>query len=101
MLAERFPQNRRAEIVDAGVLGDLVHALADADQRDEVNHCVDAVERARERVGIADVADDQFNVGGQVIGPSPFLARALVGPDYRERAPGVRVTATLLQRARL
>ena len=48
VLAERLQQHRRAQVIDAGVLGDLVHALADADQRDQVNHCVDAVERASE-----------------------------------------------------
>ena len=48
-VAERLQQHRGSQVVDAGVFGDLVHALADADQRDQVNHGVDAFERARQR----------------------------------------------------
>ena len=77
MLAERFPEDRGAEIIHAGVLGDLVHALADADQCNQVNHRVDAVQRASQRLRIANIADDQLYVGRQVIGPSSFLAMHL------------------------
>ncbi len=50
-----------------GVLADLVHALADADPGREVDDAVDPVQRAPHGLRVADVADDELDVGRQVV----------------------------------
>src|SRR6059058_1992913 len=61
-----------AGAVHARVLGDLVHALADADARGEVNDVVDAIECTIHRCRITDIPDLQLDFGIQVV-------RALAG----------------------
>ena len=58
-----------AGLVDRGVALDRVHRLADADFGGEMDHAVDTLQRARDDVLVADVADDQLGVVGQVLGP--------------------------------
>ena len=67
-LCFRTPSSRTAvpRLLTIGVLGDLVHALADPDDRYEMIDGVDSVEGAMDGRGIADVADLQFNVAAQV-----------------------------------
>jgi hypothetical protein len=61
---ERLQQHGRSEVVGRGVLGDLVHALADADVRGEVIDGVDAVQRAADGRLVPDVA--AYELDGRV-----------------------------------
>ncbi len=63
---KRLQKRRRAQIVDTGVFGNLVHALADTDQRDKVNHHVNVFKRAAQSGRVPNVADDQFHVRRKV-----------------------------------
>jgi hypothetical protein len=70
VVEQRLEQHRRAQGVDARVLGDLVHALADADAGGEVHDLVHPLERLAQALGVAHVTDDELGVGGQVAGSS-------------------------------
>ena len=56
--------------VDVGVLGDLVHALADADPRCQVDHRVDPHQGLAHAVRVADVALDELDLGLDVARPA-------------------------------
>src|SRR5207237_2027646 len=60
---ERLEEDGGAARVRVRVLGDLVHALTDADAGREVGDRVDALDRASDRVGVADVADEELDLG--------------------------------------
>src|SRR5439155_12963759 len=66
MLDQGFEQYSRTDVVDAGVLFHLVHALADAYDRDEMIHGVDALERAPDRRAVPNVAHHQLDLGVQI-----------------------------------
>src|SRR5690606_29783840 len=68
-LDQRLQKNGGAEIVDGGVLGELVHALPDADHGGEVEHAVDAAKGLAHGVGISHVALDQLDLGIEVARP--------------------------------
>ena len=65
MIDQRFEKNCGASLVDRGVALDSVHRLADADFGGEMNDAVDTLQRARDDVLVADVADDQLGVVGK------------------------------------
>ena len=65
------------ELVRRRVLGQLVHALPDADARGEVDDRVGAVERAAHGLGVADVADHELHLRAQVVRPRPALVHLL------------------------
>jgi hypothetical protein len=69
ILQERLEQDPGANGVDRAVVGDLVHALADADARGEVDDGVDPVDRLGDGGRIADVAFDQLDLVVEVGGP--------------------------------
>ncbi len=68
----RFEQNRRTPGIDISVVGDLIHALPDADSGGEMNNNVDSAERTLHDSWRADVADDQFDSLIQIGGRSAF-----------------------------
>ena len=53
--------------VDADVAADLVHGLADAYGGGEVVDDVDAAEDFAHAIGVADVADDELDLSGEVV----------------------------------
>ena len=63
-----FEQDTGAGRVLARVVRDLVHRLADADAGGEVDDGVDAVERAADGVAVANIADLQLDILGEVVG---------------------------------
>jgi hypothetical protein len=65
-VAERLQQRGAADGVDVDVVADLVHRLADADGRGEVIDGVTALEGARARLDVADVAAHELGPGVQV-----------------------------------
>ena len=67
LLDQLLEQHGRAEIVDADVAVDRVHALADADLGREVDDLVDAAQRAADRRLVAHVADHQFDVAIEIV----------------------------------
>jgi hypothetical protein len=66
--------------VDVDVIGELVHRLADADARREVDHAVDALECSAEGIDVAHVADLQLRIGAQVVGTITAVVHL---PDQR------------------
>src|SRR4051812_32727061 len=77
MRAECLQQNSSSEVVNAGVFLDLVHALADPHQSDQVDHIVHAFERPRDNLWIANVADHQLHFGREIRRTLPVLAMNL------------------------
>jgi len=69
--ASRLQQHGGAEIIDAGVVLDLIHALADTDQGREVNHGIDTAQRPLQGVAVAHVTAQEFDIRGEVIGTRP------------------------------
>ena len=67
----RLQQLGRALGVDAHVAADLVHRLADADGGREVEDHIDAGEDFAQAVGIAHVADDQLDLGREIVRAAP------------------------------
>ena len=64
----------RADLVDARIGPDLVHALPDADLRGEVNHGIGALQATRYASLVAHVTERQFDAGPQIGRP---LLRAM------------------------
>ena len=62
----RFQKHRGAAPVDVGVVGDLVHALADPDPRGKMDHRVDIGQRPAHRPRRADIADDQLDAAVEI-----------------------------------
>jgi hypothetical protein len=62
---EALEKARRRERVHADVPLDLVHRLADADRRRQVDHGVDALQRSVSHHGISHVAVDERHAVGQ------------------------------------
>ena len=60
-LCQRFEQHGGTLAVGARVVGNFVHALADAHNRGEMKHRVDVLECARHCLGIAHVAANEFH----------------------------------------
>ena len=87
MVLERVQEDARAERVHARVLGLLVRALADADARGEVDHRVDALERAADDLGVADVARNELDLGVEVVGPLRVAVHLL--DQHVESAHGI------------
>ena len=69
MVEQRFQQHAGPGRVGGGVLGGLVHALADAHPRRQVDDRVDVLERAAHDLRVAHIAGDQLRVAGEVLGP--------------------------------
>ena len=92
-LRERLEQHRRAERVRRRVLRDLVHRLADADARGEVDDRVDAVERPAHRVAVAHVADLRARRRRRGSSGRAAAARAPAASGCRARARGGRARA--------
>ena len=65
---QRLQQHGGAEVVDADIAVDLIHALADADLRRQVHDFVDALHRFRHRLGVADVGVDDLDRAQHRIG---------------------------------
>ena len=61
LAGEPFQQHRGRKVVAADIAYDLVHALPDADLGCEMEHAVDAVERAVEQIGIAEIAFEELH----------------------------------------
>ena len=76
-LYDALDQGGRTQPIDPRVMGHVVHALANAGQCSEVVDRVDAVERARDVVGIADVTDLQFHLGREIGRPLAAFAMYL------------------------
>ena len=85
-LCLRIPSSRTAvpTVVYAGILGDLVHALTDADDRNEVVDGINALECAVHGGRIADVTDLQFNIRIKI-------SRPLSGRDHAPEGIGCQV----------
>ncbi len=66
MLAQRLQQYGGAAIIDRRVAGDLVHALSDSHQSGEVKNCIDALQGAGDVVLVANVSDDQVDIGIEI-----------------------------------
>ena len=81
----RFEQNRRTPGIDVSVVGDLVHALPDADPGGEMNDSIDSDERTLHNPWRADVADDQFDSLIQ-IGGGPAFSPVDLHVEIVERA---------------
>ncbi len=77
ILSECLKQDRGAFAVHARILGDLIHALADADRGREVVDRVDILQCSRHGFPIAHVADDQFDIVREVVRPLRVLAMNL------------------------
>jgi len=56
-----FKKHRGAAPVDVGVVGNLIHALADPDPRGKMDHRIDIRQGAAYRSWHADIAYDQFD----------------------------------------
>ena len=69
MVDQRFEQYRGAGFVDRRVALDRIHRLTDADFRSEMDDAIDALQRTRHDVPVADIADDEFCVIRKIIGP--------------------------------
>ncbi len=69
MVEQGLEQHAGPERVHRGVLGGLVHALADSDPGREMDDGVDPVDRAADDVGVAHVAGNQLDVSVQIVGP--------------------------------
>lgn len=54
--------------VDGGILGDLIHALADTDTGGEVDDQLDATQGFPDLTRVADVTDEEFGVATEVRG---------------------------------
>ena len=54
------------DIVDRGVMLDLIHALADADRSRQMRHHVDPGKCLAELVAITNIAGDQLGLGIQI-----------------------------------
>ena len=82
MARQRLEQNRRAIAVYLRVVGDLVHALAHADQRRKMIDGVHALKRLPDRLRVTDIAVDDLHLGGEISGPlalaSVHLRRVIV-----------------------
>ncbi len=68
MLHQSLQQNRRTQIIHAGVFRDLVHALAHADQCDEMINGVHARQRPVQNFRIAHVAQHKLGILVQISG---------------------------------
>ncbi len=77
LLDQRLQQHRGAQVVHPRVVRHLVHALAHAHCRREVVDRVHALERIAHRGRVAHVANDEFDVGLQVVGPAAAVAMHL------------------------
>src|SRR5699024_3235161 len=85
---QRFQQYRGADVVDAGVVRDFIHALAHADGGGVVEHHIDTVESACHGSRIAYIAHLQIDLRRQVRGPLPIRAVNL-GRQTVEHAHGI------------
>jgi hypothetical protein len=65
-LAQCLEQHRGSALVDVDVGGDVIHALADADGRREMNDAVDAAQRRPDGIAVAHVADDELGICAQI-----------------------------------
>src|SRR6185312_11420086 len=76
----------RPEIVDAGVVSNLVHALAHAHVRDEVINSINAFQSASDSLRFPNVADHQFDVPIEIARPLALrpmhLGRKIVQDAY-------------------
>ncbi len=66
MVEQGLQEHRRAGRVDVGILGDLIHALADADAGRQVDDAVDPLERGHHGIPIPHIAPDQLHVVREV-----------------------------------
>jgi hypothetical protein len=80
-------QDGDAERIDRRVALDLVHRLADANSRSQMNHRLDVVQRTAYGGAVANVANDKLDLGIEVGGTFAF------GMDLRSRLSKAR-TAT-------
>jgi hypothetical protein len=86
LAAERLEQDRGAELVDRGVLRDLVHALPDADRGRQVDDRVDRAalgQRPAHRQRVAHVAAHQLDLGSEV-GRAPLRLAVDLGQQAVE-----------------
>ena len=64
--SQNFQENRGTDVIDVGIGNYFVHALADADQRGQVDDRVDTAQSALHGRLVTDVADEQFGIGRQI-----------------------------------
>ena len=95
MIDQCFEQHRRPGFVDGRVALDRVHRLTDADLRGEVDNAVDLLQRARDDVFVADVADDQLCLIRKVFGAIAIAVNLL---DQAVEHPHVVAAAKKLPR---
>jgi hypothetical protein len=86
MRKEGFEQHGRAEGVGVHVTADLVHRLADADLRRLMEDRVDAVDGTRHEIGVGDVAVQELDAVGNVLGAARVVD---LGDEAVENAHGV------------
>ena len=67
-LGDCLQQDRGAAFVDLDVRHHVVHALANTNERREMDHRIDVGERALDRVSVADIAHDELGFGVEVGG---------------------------------
>ena len=82
---DRLQHHGGAGRVGSRVLGELVHALPDADARREVDDRVDTPQRLAHDAGVAHVSDDELHVRIEVrrprVRPVHLLDEAVEGAD--------------------
>jgi hypothetical protein len=85
VLEQRLQQHAGACRVRRGVLGGLIHALADADPGAEVADGIDALERSAHDLAVTEVAGDQLDLvcevgGALLLAAVHLLHEAVEGP---------------------
>jgi hypothetical protein len=79
MFDKGFKQHCGTEIIRAGIVHNVVHALSDTHSRRQVVDHIDLVERTLHQRRISDVSNDELDLGIEIIWPPPFSAMDLRG----------------------
>ena len=96
---QRLQQGGGAEVVDGGVLVHLVHALADANHRCQMEHLVDAGNSLPHLVRIANITTDHLDITRQIVGNLAVIPMHL-GDEAVENTDPVAITEQFICKVR-